>query len=235
MLLIHLNPSHWSINWSTLSLTLKVQGKNTTWELYSAFTLQLSKKPCNGSSLPLTCKQTLWFLRENALASPFACGSRMNSHNSPKWRASLHAALPFNCRSSWNWWNLVLIQFITQHRKATTFLIVYHENKGLCKKNTCNVWKLVWLLTVCTSYPPVIMSLTVTVCQWTGGSNLLPLVPSIPCYHPFYWIPPLSYFCCVMSFIHFPPPYNAHSHSFLSHPSHPLLSLAPMPLSTFTV
>ena len=165
MLLIHVNPSHWSINWSTLSLTLKVQGKNTTWELYSAFTLQLSKKPCNGSSLPLTCKQTLWFLRENALASPFACGSRMNSHNSPKWRASLHAALPYNCRSSWNWWNLVLIQFITQHRKATTFLSVYHENKGLCKKNTCNVWKLVWLLTVCTSYPPVIMSLTVTVCQ----------------------------------------------------------------------
>ena len=123
----------------------------------------------------------------------------------------------------------------TTYRKATTFLSVYHENKGLCKKNTCNVWKLVWLLTVCTSYPPVIMSLTVTVCQWTGGSNLLPLVPSIPCYHPFYWIPPLSYFCCVMSFIHFPPPYNAHSHSFLSHPSHPLLSLAPMPLSTSTV
>ena len=216
MLLIHLNPSHWSINWSTLSLTLKVQGKNTTWELYSAFTLQLSKKPCNGSSLPLTCKQTLWFLRENALASPFACGSRMNSHNSPKWRASLHAALPFNCRSSWNWWNLVLIQFITQHRKATTFLSVYHENKGLCKKNTCNVWKLVWLLTVCTSYPPVIhviMSLTVTaVCYWTGGSNLLPLVPCIPCFRLFtgflhwaifrsqnikhYW---------VISFIHFPP------------------------------
>ena len=160
MLLIHVNPSHWSINWRTLYLTLKLTRKNTTWELHSVFTLQLSNKTCDDSSLPLTCKQAREFWWENALASPFACGSRMNSHNSPKWRASLHAALPFNCRSSWNWWNLVLIQFITQHRKATTFLSVYHENKGLCKKNACNVWKLVWLLTVCKSYPPmIIMSL----------------------------------------------------------------------------
>ena len=77
----------------------------------------------------------------------------------------------------------------TTYRKATTFLSVYHENKGLCKKNTCKVWKLVWLLTVCTSYPPVIhviMSLTVTaVCYWTGGSNFLPLVPCIPCFRLF--------------------------------------------------
>ena len=160
----------------------------------------------------------------------------MNSHNSPKWRACLQATLPFNCGSCRNWWNLGFIHFITQHiEKLQLFWVFIMKTRVCVKKNTCNVWKLVWLLTVCTSYPPVIMSLTVTVCRWTGGSNLLPLVPSIPCYHPFYWIPPLSYFCFVMSFIHFPPPYNAHSHSFLSHPSHPLLSLAPMPLSTFTV
>ena len=143
----------------------------------------------------------------------------MNSRDSPKWRDCLQAALPFNCGSCRNWWNLGFIHFITQHRKATTFLSVYHENKGLCKKNACNDWKLVWLLTVCTSYPPVIiMSLTVTaVCQWIGGSNLLPLVPCIPCSHPFYLFLHWAIFrlqnikhCCVISFIHFLPSYNAH-------------------------
>ena len=143
----------------------------------------------------------------------------MNSCDSPKWRACLQTTLPFNCSSSWNWWNLGFIQFITQHRKAISLLSVYHENKGLCKKNKRNVWKLVWLLTGCTIYPPVIiMSLTVTaVCYWTGGSNLLPLVPCIPCFRPFYWFLHWAIFrlqnikhCCVISFIHFLPSYNAH-------------------------
>ena len=142
----------------------------------------------------------------------------------------LSTAVLLEIDGTWSWFSL-------SHNieKLQLFWVFIMKTRVCVKKNTCNVWKLVWLLTVCTSYPPVIMSLTVTVCQWTWGSNLLPLLPSIPCYHPFYWIPPLSYFCCVMSFIHFPPPYNAHSHSFLSHPSHPLLSLAPMPLSTSTV
>ena len=112
--------------------------------------------------------------------------------------------------------------FILSHNieKLQLFWVFIMKTRVCVKKNVCNDWKLVWLLTACTSYPPVlIMSVTVTaVCQWIGGSNLLPLVPCIPCPHPFYWFLHWAIFrlqniikhCCVISLIHFLPSYNAH-------------------------